>query len=116
MAPVEAFPLSAWRRVLDINLTSNFVAIQAALPAEAVLPACPADLEPAWGADGELKARVADAARLRGITEAEVIRSALEQTLDRPRPRGALFASGNPLDAERVDELLAETGFGEWPS
>jgi hypothetical protein len=45
-----------------------------------------------------------------------VIRSALEQTLDRPRPRGALFASGNPLDAERVDELLAETGFGEWPS
>ena len=33
MAPVEAFPLSAWRRVLDINLTSNFVAIQAALPA-----------------------------------------------------------------------------------
>ena len=64
----------------------------------------------------ELKARVADAARLRGITEAEVIRSALEQTLDRPRPRGALFASGNPLDAERVDELLAETGFGEWPS
>lgn len=64
----------------------------------------------------ELKARVAEAARLRGVTEAEVIRGAVRQMLDRPRPRGALFASGNPLDAERVDELLAETGFGEWPS
>jgi hypothetical protein len=64
----------------------------------------------------ELKARVAETAQLRGITEAEVIRAAIEQALDRPRPRGALFASGNPLDAERVDELLAETGFGEWQS
>lgn len=64
----------------------------------------------------ELKARIEETARLRGITEAEVIRSAIEQALDRPRPRGALFASGNPLDAERVDELLAETGFGEWQS
>lgn len=60
----------------------------------------------------ELKARIAEAARSRGVTEAEVIRSAVEQALARPRPRGALFASGNPLDAERVDELLAETGFG----
>ena len=48
--------------------------------------------------------------------KAEIIRGAIEQLLERPRPRGALFASGNPWDAERVDELLAETGFGEWQS
>lgn len=64
----------------------------------------------------EMKARVSEAARLQGVTEAEVIRSAIEQLLERPRPRGGLFASGNPLDAERVDDLLAETGFGEWQS
>ena len=63
-----------------------------------------------------MKARVAEAARLQGVTEAEVIRGAIEQMLERPRSRGALFASGHPLDAERVDELLAETGFGEWQS
>ena len=63
-----------------------------------------------------MKARVAEAARLQRVTEAEVIRGAIEQLLERPRPRGALFASEHPLDAERVDELLAETGFGEWQS
>ncbi len=63
-----------------------------------------------------MKARIAEAARLQGVTEAEIIRGAIEQMLERPRPRGALFASGHPLDAERVDELLAETGFGEWQS
>lgn len=64
----------------------------------------------------EMKARVAEIARTRGITEAEFIRAAIEQALARPRPRGGLFASGEPLDAERVDDLLAETGFGEWQS
>ena len=64
----------------------------------------------------EMKDRVAEAARVQGVSEAEVIRSAIHQMLETPRPRGALFASGNPLDAERVDPLLAETGFGEWQS
>ena len=64
----------------------------------------------------EMKARVAEAARIQGVTEAEVVRGAIQQLLERPRPRGALFASGNPLDADRVDDLLSETGFGAWQS
>jgi Ribbon-helix-helix protein, copG family len=58
----------------------------------------------------ELKSAIAREARRRGVAEAEVIRSAIAEALERPRPRGALFASDEPL-AGRVDELLA--GFGE---
>lgn len=48
----------------------------------------------------------------RGISEAEVIRDSLRAGVDaqRPRPRGGLFASGDPI-AARADELLV--GFGE---
>ncbi|MBA3252272.1 MAG: hypothetical protein H0T66_18675 [Geodermatophilaceae bacterium] len=44
--------------------------------------------------------------------EGEVIRESLRTTVgaERPRPRGALYASGDPI-AHRVDELLR--GFGE---
>ena len=63
----------------------------------------------------ELKARVAETAQLRGITEAEFIRGAIQKALDRPRPRGGLFHSGDPTWASRDEELLAE-GFGEWES
>lgn len=60
----------------------------------------------------DLRDAVKRAARARGVSEAEVIREALRAAVgaDRPRPRGGLFRSGDPI-AERVDELLA--GFGE---
>lgn len=47
----------------------------------------------------------------RGVSEAEVIRESIREAVvkERPRPQGALFASGNPI-ASRVDELLE--GFG----
>jgi predicted transcriptional regulator len=57
----------------------------------------------------DLKAAVERAARRRGIAEAEVIREAIAQAVDRPRPQPGLFAA-EPF-AERVDELL--DGFGE---
>ncbi|WP_026877763.1 CopG family transcriptional regulator [Jiangella gansuensis] len=61
---------------------------------------------------GELKAAVKRVARQRGVSEAEVIRDSIRAGVqaDRPRPRGGLFASGEPI-AERADEFLA--GFGE---
>ena len=61
----------------------------------------------------ELKVEVTRIARQERISEAEVIRRAIEQLAaktPRRRPRGGLFASGDPI-AGRVDELLAE-GFG----
>ena len=63
----------------------------------------------------EMKARVAQMARIQRITEAEFIRSAVEKALERPRPRGGLFHSGDPSWASTDEELLA-TGFGEWES
>ena len=62
----------------------------------------------------DLKIEVSRIARNEGISEAEVIREAIRQLAEskpRRRPRGGLFASGDPI-AHRVDELLAE-GFGE---
>jgi len=51
----------------------------------------------------------------RGSSEAELIREAvagLVRTSERPRPRGGLFSSGDPmLFGENVDEALK--GFGE---
>ena len=61
----------------------------------------------------ELKARLADEAGRRGVTEAQVIREALGAALGRPRPRGGLFDSGDPAWAGGDERLLAETGFGE---
>ena len=59
----------------------------------------------------DLLAAVKRVATQRGVSEAEVIRNSIRDavTKERPRPRGALFSSGNPI-ASRVDELLE--GFG----
>jgi hypothetical protein len=38
--------------------TARLKGVEAALSAEAVLPACPADLEPGWSAEGELKGTI----------------------------------------------------------
>ena len=64
----------------------------------------------------ELKARLESLAAAEGVSEAEIIRLALGEKLDRadrPAPTVPLFASrGRRSDvAERVDELLV--GFGE---
>jgi hypothetical protein len=64
----------------------------------------------------DLKIEVSRIARTDGISEAEVIRRAIQQLAEsRPRrlPRFGIFASDDPTLAERVDEVLAE-GFGEW--
>jgi hypothetical protein len=60
----------------------------------------------------ELKSAVKRAARRRGISEAEVIREAVRSAVggERPRPRGGLFASGDPI-ARDADKYLE--GFGE---
>jgi len=56
----------------------------------------------------DLKAAVERESRSRGCSEAQVIRDAIRQSIERPGPRAALI-EGEPF-AERVDELLA--GFG----
>jgi len=60
----------------------------------------------------ELKEAIRREARLRRVSEAEVIRDSIRSAVgvDRPRPRGGLFASGAPI-AREVDQHLA--GFGE---
>jgi hypothetical protein len=66
----------------------------------------------------DLKLQVEEAAKRRGISEAEFYREALRRAVTalRPTPRGALFASGISTGtsdlASRVDDILAE-GFGE---
>jgi hypothetical protein len=57
----------------------------------------------------ELKSALEREAALRGISEAELIRSALAATVTRPRPTTGLFRA-EPF-AERSEALLA--GFGE---
>ncbi len=59
----------------------------------------------------DLKRRVEQAARERDLSEAEVIRAAVDAAvppLERPLPKLPLFNSGRGDIAERVDELLAE--------
>lgn len=60
----------------------------------------------------DLRRAVKNASAREGVSEAEVIRRAIRKAVggSRPRPRGALFASGNPIarDAERLLD-----GFGE---
>jgi len=62
----------------------------------------------------DLKFALSRVAASRGESEAEVIRVAIQSLVDaepRPRPRGALFHSGDPTFASRDEELLK--GFGE---
>lgn len=60
----------------------------------------------------DLKGRIERVADEQGISEAEVIRVALDEYTARQRPRPRpLFDSGRGDLAERVDEILAE-GFG----
>ena len=60
----------------------------------------------------DLKSAVKRAAAQLHISEAEVIRQSVRQAVGaaRPRPRGGLFSSGQPI-ARRAEELLS--GFGE---
>lgn len=60
----------------------------------------------------DLKEAIVRVARQRGMSEAEVIRESLRETVGRrrPKPRGGLFASGSPI-AREADRHLA--GFGE---
>lgn len=66
----------------------------------------------------ELKQRVAEAARLHGVSEDDYMREAIERVVGeevlttRPRPHWGQFESGDPTLSSRVDEILAE-GFGE---
>ena len=60
----------------------------------------------------DLKSQLKRTARLRGVSEATVIRDAIRVAVsdDRPQPRGGLFAGSAPI-AERAEQLLE--GFGE---
>ena len=64
----------------------------------------------------DLKRRLEQAAQQDRRSEASIVRDALEEALDRREvaPTAPLFSEGwgDPELAERVDELLAETGFG----
>jgi hypothetical protein len=65
----------------------------------------------------DLKDRLARASQVSGESEAQIIRSALEQRLAQllPRPRSQLLGSinfGDPDLPDKVDEILAG-GFGE---
>ena len=62
----------------------------------------------------DLKRAVTQLASAEGTSEAEVIREAIADRVRRaarPRPRGGLFASGDPNLAANAEEALA--GFGE---
>jgi plasmid stability protein len=62
----------------------------------------------------DLKQALQRTAATSGRSEAELIREGVAlvtQRAERPRPRGALFASGLPSIARRVDDEL--DGFGE---
>ena len=60
----------------------------------------------------ELKARLEDEAKRRGITEAELIRTSVDNELRRRAPRGGfLTMDSGGLTSENVDDFLE--GFGE---
>jgi len=61
----------------------------------------------------DLKRRLEDTARERGVSEAALIREAVERLVagERPRPRFGLYRSADGGVADRVDEELAK-GFG----
>lgn len=64
----------------------------------------------------DLKRRLERAAREDRRTEASIVREALDEALSRREvaPTAPLFGEGwgDPMLAERVDEILGETGFG----
>jgi len=65
--------------------------------------------------DPALKRRLQAAARRSKRTEAALIREALDQYLSRGRGKARVRAVGRSRDggiADRVDEVLAATGFG----
>ena len=57
----------------------------------------------------ELKRALEHEAARRGVSEAQLIRSAIAEAVARPRPRAGII-DGDPI-ADRVDEVLA--GFGD---
>jgi Arc/MetJ-type ribon-helix-helix transcriptional regulator len=62
----------------------------------------------------EVKRALSRVAAARGVSEAELIREAVQALTSQatpPKPRLPLFKSGKPRLAERVDEALS--GFGE---
>ena len=60
----------------------------------------------------EMKARLEAEARRRGVTEAEVIRVAVDKEVRRPRPRGGILTGDlGGLTSENLDEFLE--GFGD---
>lgn len=66
---------------------------------------------------GDLKHRLKQVSQQNRRTEASIVREALEEWLKHREvePTTPLFAQGwgDPTIAERVDELLAEKGFGK---
>jgi hypothetical protein len=56
--------------------------------------------------------RLHGVAAAEGLTLAQTIDKLLDENRPRPRPRMGGFRSGNPLNAEQMDDLLGE-GFGE---
>ena len=60
----------------------------------------------------DLKGRLEAEAKRRGVTEAELIRVAVDKEVRRPRPRGGILTGGlGGLTSENIDECLE--GFGE---
>lgn len=55
----------------------------------------------------DMKKRLRATARQRGVPEAELIREGLKVVLA-PKPHYPLFASGESLTAEQIDEILAD--------
>jgi hypothetical protein len=67
----------------------------------------------------ELKARLTAEAHRRGLTEAQIIREAVDKETRRERPRGGIF-SGGSLNARDIDAVVpgesqeaALRGFGD---
>ena len=60
----------------------------------------------------DLKARLEAEATRRGVTEAQIVREAVDKETRRPRPRGGIM-SGGELDARDIDSTDALKGFGE---
>lgn len=60
----------------------------------------------------DLKARLEAEATRRGVTEAQIVREAVDKETRRPRPRGVII-SGGELDARDIDSTDALKGFGE---
>ena len=60
----------------------------------------------------DLKARLEAEATRRGVTEAQIVREAVDKETRRPHPRGGII-SGGELDARDIDSTDALKGFGE---